>query len=120
MSQLSLLDVRLQAELAQAPQWREPPSKIRPARDKPAADYGAWLDHADACGCCAEVQAELQRLRDRYGGYGGWEPEMPCPVGLRLLPTADIDLACPELDRYQGRKMLARLLDRALELRGGP
>lgn len=118
MTQLTLLDDRLQAELAQAPHWREPRTKIRTTQRRPRIDYAAWLAHAAECEDCATARDDLVNLR---GGGIEWEPAAPCSVGMRLVPLADVDQAADAISRENAGLLLRRLIDHARRLDGwGP
>lgn len=115
MTQLSLLDEHLQAELARAAHWVEPRGKVRGTRRPVAVDYRAWLEHAAGCEQCS-LAAEDLRSRDLEA-----EPAVPCPVGIRLLPIADIDAVTPGMDRGERDAAVRRIVDHARELDGwGP
>ena len=116
--QLALLDETLQAEMARAPHWAEPPSKIRASFRQPKVDYRAWLEHAADCVRCGAARDDLAALRS---GVLETVPAVPCSAGIRLLPLADIDLASPSLDRGEAHRMLRHLIDHARKLDGwGP
>jgi hypothetical protein len=117
--QLALLDEELQAMLARPAHWVEPPRRHRHLRPPQPLDYRAWLEHV-AAGCedCAAASDDLVALRS--GGVE-WDLAVPCTVGIRLLPLADVDAACPGIDRGEGAEMLRRLVEHARDLDGwGP
>ncbi len=113
MSQLELLD----GILARPAHWVDAPSKIRTTWRPPVkADYGAWLAHAAECEPCGEASDDLARLARIE-----WEPRPPCPVGMPLLPLADVEAACGGIDRGEAAAMVRRIVQRARELEGwGP
>lgn len=115
MTQLALLDEQLQAEMARAAHWQEPPSRIRTSQRGPKVDYRAWLEHAADCMGCAAAREDLVALRS---GSLEWEPRPPCSTGIRLLPLTDVDFAAMGLDRDEARAMLRRLIDHARKLDG--
>jgi len=118
VTQLPLLDARLQAEMARAAHWAEPPSKIRTSARPVAVDYRAWLAHVAGCEPCGLARDDLAELRS------GWleaEPAVPCSRGIRLLPLADLDAACAGVDRDEHVEAVRRIIDQARELDGwGP
>jgi hypothetical protein len=116
VTQLSLLDEQLQAEMARAAHWQEPRRKIRTSARPLKVDYRAWLEHAADCEPCAAAREDLAALRS--GGSLEWEPRPPCTTGIRLLPLVDVDFAAMGLDRDEARAMLRRLVDHARKLDG--
>lgn len=118
MSQLSLLDERLQNEFARAAHWVEPPSKVRTSQRPIKVDYRAWLEHAAGCDNCGLARDDLVELR---AGQLEAEPAVPCSVGMRLLPTGDVNVAAASIDRGEHSAAVRRLLDHARRLDGwGP
>jgi hypothetical protein len=110
VSQLDLLD----GILARPAHWAEPPSKIRTTWRPPVkVDYRAWLEHAAQCEPCAAASDDLAALAQLE-----WEPRPPCPVGMPLLPLADIEAACGGIDRGAAAAMVRRIIDHARQLDG--
>jgi hypothetical protein len=118
VTQLSLLDEQLQAELARAPHWAEPRRKVRTSAWPLRVDYRAWLEHAEGCEECGLARDDLVALRS---GLLESEPVVPCSPGIRLLPLTDLDAACPGIGRGEHTEAVRRLIDHARELDGwGP
>jgi hypothetical protein len=118
VTQLSLGDLELQAEMARAPHWVEPRSKVRTSQAPARSDYRAWLLHADGCVPCDDARDDLVAMRD---GSLEWEAAVPCKIGLRLLPLEDVDFACPGIGREEQTEAIRRLIDHARKLDGwGP
>ena len=116
MIQLPLLDPA--DVIARAPQWAEPPSKLRYLPPPRPADYIAFLQHAPGCMECDRAHDDLAGLRR---GELEDEPAVPCSEGMRLLPLVDVDLAAPAIARGEHADAVRRIVARGRDLDGwGP
>ncbi len=54
-------------------------------------DRAAWLEHAAGCDTCYRVRVDILALR--RGEIERSVVTLACPVGIRIMPLADVDVA---------------------------